>query len=158
VRIAALAIPTEVQVKVRLAPVLALTALVLALAACSSAAPTVAPDASPSTRVEVRLTDALRIEPSPLLVPAGVPVTFVVTNAGVLDHELFFGDEGAQEQHQQEVAQAGGIAHDGPNGIALKPGETREFTYTFEAGDVLLAGCHLPGHYPAGMKAEVVVR
>ena len=148
--------------KVRHAPALTLAALVLvlalALAACSSAAPTVAPDASPSTRVEVRLTDALRIEPSPLLVPAGVPVTFVVTNTGVLDHELFFGDEAAQEQHQQELAQAGGIAHDGPNGIALEPGETREFTYTFEAGDVFLAGCHVPGHYPAGMKAEVVVR
>jgi len=143
-------------VKVRLAPLIVVAAL--ALAACSSAPPTVAPDGTPSSRIEVRLTDALRIEPDPLLVPAGVPVTFVVTNAGVLDHELFFGDEAAQEQHQQEVSQAGGVPHDGPNGIAVKPGQTREFTFTFEAPGSLLAGCHIPGHYPAGMKAAVVVR
>jgi len=143
-------------VKVRLAPLLAL--LALALAACSTTPPTIAPDATPSTRIAVRLTDALRIEPSSMLVPVGVPVTFVVTNAGVLEHELFFGDEQAQDRHQQEVSQAGGVAHDGPNGIAVKPGETREFTYTFEAAGSLLAGCHLPGHYPAGMKATVVVR
>lgn len=142
--------------KVRLAPLLAL--LALALAACSTTPPTIAPDATPSTRIAVRLTDALRIEPSSMLVPAGVPVTFVVTNAGVLEHELFFGDAQAQDQHQQEVSQAGGVPHDGPNGIAVKPGETREFTVTFEAAGSLLAGCHVPGHYPAGMKASVVVR
>ncbi|HSL98235.1 MAG TPA: plastocyanin/azurin family copper-binding protein [Candidatus Deferrimicrobiaceae bacterium] len=142
--------------KVRLAPLVALFALMFA--ACSAAPPTLAPDATPSTRIEVRLTDALRIEPNPILVPAGVPVTFVVTNAGVLEHEVFFGDEEAQDQHRREVAQAGGVPHDGPNGIAVKPGETREFSYTFEAAGSLLAGCHVPGHYPAGMKASVVVR
>ena len=131
---------------------------VLALAACGGASPTVAPDATPSTRIDVRLTDAFRIEPDPLLVPAVVPVTFVVTNAGVLDHEIFFGDEAAQEQHQQEVSQSGGVPQDRPNGIALKPGETREFTYTFDPSRSWLAGCHVPGHYPSGMKASVEVR
>jgi uncharacterized cupredoxin-like copper-binding protein len=151
----------EVPLKVRRMAPLALAALALgalAIAACSSAPPTVAPDATPSTRIEVRLTDALHIEPPILLVPAGVPVTFVVTNTGVIDHELFFGDEAAQEQHGAAVSQAGGVPFDSPNGIVVKPGQTREFTYTFQDAGPLLAGCHVPGHYQAGMKATVEVR
>ncbi len=142
--------------KVPLVPLVALA--VLALAACSSAPPTLAPEATPSTRIEVRLTDALRIEPGAMLVPAGVPVTYVVTNAGVLEHELFLGDAAAQEAHQQDVSKAGGVPFDSPNGIAVLPGQTREFTYTFEDAGSFLAGCHVPGHYQAGMKASVVVR
>ena len=71
--------------------------VVIVLAACSanggssvppasaSSAPSGAPEA---TRIEVQLTDALAIEPATMRVPAGVPVTFVVTNTGTTDHEF----------------------------------------------------------------------
>jgi uncharacterized cupredoxin-like copper-binding protein len=110
-----------------------------------------------ATRVDVTLTDALKIEPAAMTVPAGVPVTFVVTNSGTTDHEFYLGDEAAQAAHENEMAEMGGMAHDETEGIAVKPGETKELTYTFEEAGETLAGCHVAGHYGGGMKATITV-
>ena len=145
-------------------------AAALLVAACSSGtgatgAPTGASGGSPSavpsashveTRVEVTLTDSFTIELASTTVPAGVPVTFVVTNAGAIVHEFLLGDEEAQAEHEQEML-AGGMAHDEPNGIAVEPGETKELTFTFDEPGETLAGCHEPGHYAAGMKVAITV-
>lgn len=147
--------------------ILVIPALALLFAACSAgggspSAPAASAAASPggasaaATRIEVSLTDALRIEPSPMSVPAGVPVTFVVTNTGSLDHEFYLGDESAQQEHETEM-QAGAMSHDEPEGITVPPGETKELTYTFEARGETLAGCHVAGHYVGGMKATITV-
>lgn len=117
-------------------------------------APTAPPAAA--TRIEVRLTDALRIEPAMMTVPSGVEVTFVVTNAGLLDHEFYLGDEEAQAAHEMKMA-AGGMAHDEPEGIGLDPGETKELTFTFSEAGETLAGCHVVGHHAAGMRAVITV-
>jgi uncharacterized cupredoxin-like copper-binding protein len=144
---------------------------VLLVAACSSgtgstatpsgpaaASPSVAPSTSAeATRIEVQLTDALRIEPAEMTVPAGMPVTFVVTNAGAIEHEFYLGDEGAQAGHEQEMLEMGGMRHDEPEGIAVDPGETKELTYTFAEPGETLAGCHVVGHYGGGMKAMITV-
>lgn len=154
---------------IRTSALAALLAAATLLAACSgagqspaaTAAPTVQPPssapASAATRVVVTLTDALRIEPATMTVPAGVPVTFVVTNAGALDHEFFLGDEAAQAEHEQEMQQ-GGMAHDEPMGIGVKPGVTKELTVTFATAGQTLAGCHVQGHYMAGMKAVITIQ
>ena len=91
-----------------------------------------------------------------MTVPAGVPVTFVVTNIGAIDHEFYLGDEAAQAEHENVMAM-GGMSHDEPEGIAVKPGETKELTYTFAAAGKTLAGCHVAGHYGGGMKVEITV-
>ena len=147
-----------------------LPAAALLIAGCSSgtgstATPSAAAPASPSvpsasaeaTRIEVQLTDALRIEPAELSVPAGVPVTFVVTNTGAIDHEFYLGDEAAQTEHEQEMTEMGGMGHDEPEGIAVDPGETKELTYTFSEPGGTLAGCHVAGHYAGGMMATITV-
>ena len=118
---------------------------------------TPAPPTAAVTTIEVTLTDGLRIEPAAMTVPAGVPVTFVVTNAGLLDHEFYLGDEAAQAEHAEEMATMGGMTHDEPEGIGVKPGETKELTYTFPSPGATLAGCHVQGHYLAGMKADITV-
>lgn len=141
-----------------------LPAAALLIAACSSgggaaeslSAPSSAVSSAASTRIEVALTDELRIEPASLTVPAGVPVTFVVSNTGAIQHEFYIGDEEAQAEHEQEM-QAGGMAHDEPAGISMAPGETKELTYTFAEPGETLAGCHEPGHYAGGMKATITV-
>ena len=56
---------------------------------------------------------------------------FVVANSGATDHELHLGDEAAQAEHEKEMAAMGGMTHDEPEGIAVKPSETKELTYTF---------------------------
>lgn len=147
------------------------------LAACSGSSPSTAPTAAPTaggptvppsaaataastaagTRIEVTLTDGLAIEPAAITVQAGVPVTFVVTNSGALDHEFYLGDEEAQAAHAAEMATMGGMAHDEPEGIAVDPGQTKELTYTFTEAGQTLAGCHVQGHYLAGMKAVITV-
>ena len=150
---------------VRRSPLLLVSVALLA-AACStgagataSAAPgSSAPSASAAaTRIEVNLTDALKIEPATMTVQAGVPVTFVVTNSGATDHEFYLGDEEAQAAHEKEMAEMGGMGHDEPEGIAVKPGETKELTYTFAEAGETLAGCHVLGHYGGGMKATITV-
>ena len=143
----------------------AIVALATLLAACSSsgasASPSMAttPAASDpaSTQIEVTLTDALKIEPGAITVPAGVPVTFVVTNAGSIEHEFYLGDEAAQAAHEEEMKSMGGMTHDEPEGISVPAGETKQLTYTFDTPGTTLAGCHLPGHYAGGMKAEITV-
>ena len=147
----------------RLARPALLAAAVLLAAACSSPATTApaVPSSGPTspsaaTRIEVTLTDAMKIEPAAIAVPAGVPVTFVVTNTGSLDHEFYLGDEAAQAEHEQEMQSMGGMMHEDPNGISLKAGESKELTHTFTAGETL-AGCHVAGHYAGGMKATITV-
>jgi uncharacterized cupredoxin-like copper-binding protein len=133
-------------------------ALIVAVAlAGACAGPGASPSAPPPTRLAVTLTDAMRIEPDPIVVPHGVPVTFVVTNTGQIDHEFMLGDEAAQADHEQEMLEPGAMAHDHSYVITVKPGQTKELVYTFESAGQLLAGCHIPGHYPAGMKANVTV-
>lgn len=152
----------------RLARIALIPVAALLIAACSSGSSTAAPasplaaSASPSaaaqaTRIEVKLTDSLRMEPASMSVPAGVPVTFVVTNEGAIDHEFYLGDEDAQAEHEQEMTDMGGMTHDEPEGIAVKPGETKELTYTFAEPGETLAGCHVVGHYGGGMKATITV-
>jgi uncharacterized cupredoxin-like copper-binding protein len=142
-----------------------LTAAALLIAGCSSGrgtsvSPSSSSSAAPpsaSTRIEVTLTDSLRIEPALMSVPAGVPVTFVVTNTGAIDHEFYLGDEAAQAEHEQEMMEMGGMGHDEPEGIAVDPGETKELTYTFAEPGEMLAGCHVAGHYAGGMKTTITV-
>lgn len=110
-----------------------------------------------SQTIEVKLTDALKIEPAEMSVRAGQPVKFVVTNSGATDHEFYLGDAAAQDEHDKEMMSMGGMMHDDPNGIALKAGETKELTYTFATAGPFLAGCHVNQHYAAGMKASITV-
>lgn len=117
---------------------------------------TSAESAPAAVRVVVTLTDAFRIEPAAMTVPVGVPVTFVVTNSGVIPHEFVVGDEASQEAHETTM-QGGTMSHDEPDAIGVAPGETKELTMTFDEPGPTLAGCHIPGHYPAGMRAVITV-
>ena len=148
--------------------VAALGFVLVLVAACTggSASPGGSAGASPAsspggsagaTRIEVRLTDALRIEPATISAKAGQPVTFVVTNGGSTNHEFFVGDEAAQTKHGQEMAGMGGMAHDEAMGIGVSPGQTKELTVTFRSAGSMLAGCHVNGHYSAGMKATIYI-
>jgi len=148
----------------------ALASIAVLVAACAGGGSTPGPTAAPSlaaaptavatapaTRIEVKLTDALRIEPASMTVPAGVPVTFVVTNTGAIGHEFVLGDEAAQAEHETEMGGSMGMGEDEEMAIGLDPGQTKELTVTFPAAASLLAGCHVAGHYAGGMRATVEV-
>ena len=138
------------------------TKLTLALLAVGALLPlacaTPASDSTAVREVSVTMTDELRFEPDALTVAAGETVRFVVHNAGASDHEFLIGDEAAQAAFAAEMADGHDDAHAAEAGIALGPGETGEFTYTFDEPGDLLIGCHEPGHYEGGMVGRITVR
>lgn len=123
----------------------------LALAACAPADPSGGPRTATAT-----LHDEMRIELSPDEFRAGETVRIEVTNAGAVRHELFLGDEEAQRQHAAEMAD-GGMSHDEPGGVSVEPGATETLEFTFAEAGEILAACHEPGHYEAGMVTAVTV-
>lgn len=106
--------------------------------------------------IEVRTLDALAFAPETLEVEQGEVITFVITNEGEMPHDFTLGDEAIQEQHEEEMS-SGMAAHDHPYGVFLEPGETKEITWRFTNPGEFLFGCHVPGHYKAGMVGTIAV-
>jgi uncharacterized cupredoxin-like copper-binding protein len=120
--------------------------------------------------VRVVMNDRFRYRPAAIMIRAGRRVTFEVTNAGRLPHEFILGDRAAQLAHERQMRDAppaGGHAHDhGPGGhaspevsgaLTVPPGQTRRLTWTFDEPGTVLYGCHVLGHWAAGMKGTIVV-
>lgn len=115
-------------------------------------------EASASTRViEIDANDDMSFGPSDLAVSVGETVTFRVFNMGVIPHDFTIGDEEMQDDHELEMS--GGDMHEAedPNAILVQPGETREITWTFTEPASLLIGCHVPGHWAAGMRGTLTI-
>jgi uncharacterized cupredoxin-like copper-binding protein len=111
--------------------------------------------ASADRVVEVTTTDGLRFEPSSIDVAAGETISFVVSNPGQVPHEFVIGDQAFQVEHAEEMAGGVGMMHGEPNLVSVDAGETKELTWTFStAMEGLEFGCHVPGHYEAGMVGQ----
>lgn len=119
-----------------------------------------APDAQPGRTIEIVARDTMRFEPAQVNIQPGETVRFVVRNAGEIQHSFTLGSPEYQHQHEQEMQ---GMAlenmarhmDDNANGIVVPPGETDTLTWRFEKGGPVQFACHIPGHYPAGMKGRV---
>jgi uncharacterized cupredoxin-like copper-binding protein len=120
--------------------------------------------------VRVVMNDRFRYRPAAIMIRAGRRVTFEVTNAGKLPHEFILGDRAAQLAHERQMRDApptGGHAHDhGPGGhaspeasgaLTVPPGQTRRLSWTFDEPGTVLYGCHVLGHWAAGMKGTIVI-
>jgi uncharacterized cupredoxin-like copper-binding protein len=117
-------------------------------------------DASDADRtIEITMLDTMQFEPDDFEVAEGETVTFSITNTGVLDHDFTLGDEATQDAHEEEMAEMSDDGHDGAdaNAVLVEAGQTEELTWTFTTADELLIGCHVPGHYEAGMVAQLQV-
>ena len=93
-------------------------------------------------------------DPSLVSVPAGRPVTFVITNSDPIDHEWIVGDAATHERHRTGSEPV----HDArPTEISIPAGTVRRTTVTFAASGSQAFICHLPGHEAYGMVGTVVV-
>ena len=133
-------------------------ATTLGVSACGNGESATSPDTTKT--IEVKMTDN-EFTPGSFDVATGEKVTFRFTNDGKIAHEAILGTEAEQAAHGAEMA-AGtsmeGMNHGGAaEGITVKPGKTATLTQTFDTDDTLIIGCHVPGHYEAGMKATVNV-
>jgi uncharacterized cupredoxin-like copper-binding protein len=118
--------------------------------------------------VRVVMNDRFRYRPAAIMVRAGRGVTFDVTNAGKLPHEFILGDRATQLDHERQMqggppAGGHGHAHTGHaaagagGALTVPPGQTRRLTWTFDEPGIVLYGCHVLGHWAAGMKGTIVV-
>jgi len=127
------------------------------------------PTVATAAPVRVVMNDRFRYRPSSIVVRAGHRVTFAVTNAGRLPHEFILGDRATQLDHERQMqampadgdhmmhAHSHGSANHATGGLTVPPGQTRRLTWTFHDPGVVLYGCHVLGHWAAGMKGTIVV-
>jgi uncharacterized cupredoxin-like copper-binding protein len=100
--------------------------------------------------------------PSSLTVKVGETVAFVVTNTDNIPHELFIGniaDQTAYAAAERAASSArGALVPQMGYGIYLDAHGTGTVTYHFTTPGEIWLGCHLPGHWEAGMRAPVTVK
>lgn len=108
-------------------------------------------------QIQITALDTMRFEPSRIKVKNGETVRFVVTNAGKLAHEFVIGDTSEQRKHAEMMRKMPTMKHEHDNAISLEPGETKNLVWEFGQGGELEIACHVPGHYEAGMRSNVVV-
>lgn len=131
-----------------------LVVAVLFLAACGAQ--------SSSNDVSITLTE-FGIESSQTSFEIGVPYHFVVTNNGVVEHEIMVMPPLTEDQMGMGMSmnQMDDMALAMVEAADLQPGKTASFDYTFTepapAGTIEFA-CHTPGHYEAGMKLPITVK
>jgi uncharacterized cupredoxin-like copper-binding protein len=92
--------------------------------------------------------------PAIVSVPAGQPVTFVITNTDPIDHEWIVGDAASHERHRTGTEPVHGAR---PSEVTIPAGTERRTTLTFAASGSQQFICHLPGHEAYGMVGTVVI-
>jgi uncharacterized cupredoxin-like copper-binding protein len=107
--------------------------------------------------IEVKALDTMRYDPQMFAVKAGETIRFVVTNVGRLKHEFVIGDPTEQRAHAEMMKKMPGMVHEDPNALSLEPGETKALIWQFGQAGVVEVACHVPGHYEAGMVAQMKV-
>ncbi|MGI8477865.1 MAG: heavy metal translocating P-type ATPase [Thermomicrobiales bacterium] len=116
--------------------------------------------ALPDRTILISAGDGLRFTPDTLTVVQGETVAFVVSNDGAVPHELVIGDGQVQAAHEREMAVGESMpAGDGaPFAIAVPAHRTATLVYTFDRAGAFIFGCHVPGHYAAGMRGTITVQ
>jgi uncharacterized cupredoxin-like copper-binding protein len=116
--------------------------------------------AVPDRTIQIETTDQLRFSPDQINVRKGETVAFVIINSGNLPHEFVIGDEAVQAEHEAEMASGKEDMNemgDKPYAVDVPAGDTVTLVYTFDEEGTTLIGCHVPGHYGAGMKGTITV-
>lgn len=110
--------------------------------------------ASAGVRTIVLDVEHSRFRPAHVTVARGETVRFVVRNHDPIDHELIVGDQEVQDIHEE-----GTETHHGakPGEVSIPARAEAATTYTFETGDDVLFGCHLPSHWDYGMRGTITV-
>ena len=110
-----------------------------------------------SRTIRIIAMDSMRYDQDKIKVKAGETIRFIVANTGKLRHEFSIGDAKEQKQHAKMMKAMPNMQHKDPNTISLAPNEKSEIIWKFSKTDNIEIACHVPGHYEAGMKANVMV-
>jgi uncharacterized cupredoxin-like copper-binding protein len=102
---------------------------------------------TPPTTVEIRMRYSA-FEPTELTAPAGRPITVVLRNDDLIDHEWLVGDEAFHDRHRAGTEP---VHEQRSTEVTVPAGETRTTTITFTGPGTYRFVCHLPGHEAYGM-------
>ena len=126
-------------------------------------------------KVTITLTE-FKFSPAAITLKAGVPVEIVLVNKGKVEHEFlvyetpkgkvshwdewvipntYFKDMGEVEG---EFPGIGAVAGTSVFEVEVKPGKRAELKFTPSRKGTFEIGCHVEGHYEAGMKGVLVVK
>jgi len=117
-------------------------------------------------------------EPSKIEIKKGETVKFVVKNKGELVHEFNIATKTMHLKHQPEMMMLveneiilsdkidkkkmmemakknPSMLHSHSNSVLLSPGESADLIWKFTNSVKIEAACNVPGHYEAGMIAEI---
>jgi uncharacterized cupredoxin-like copper-binding protein len=108
--------------------------------------------------IRVDMADTMRFTPDRIEVKRGQTVSFVVRNAGKVMHEFVIGTLPALNEHAELMKKHPGMEHGEPYMAHVEPGRTQRIHWTFTEAGTYHAGCLLPGHWEAGMKATITVK
>ena len=111
--------------------------------------------------VEIGMED-IRFSVEELEFTVGERVLFVFENVGAAPHEALIGDMHVQDEHEEEMKAGGGHHDDGGHHgdlsmLSLESGESGSFVHEFTEAGELWMGCHVPGHWDAGMRTRITV-
>ena len=107
--------------------------------------------------IQVEMLDTMRFNPGSFAVNQGETIRFLVKNAGKLKHEFVLGTKKDLDAHYEVMKKFPNMEHADDNMLSVAPGQTGEMTWKFSRAGTVHVACLHPGHYDAGMKAEVVV-
>ena len=108
--------------------------------------------------IKVSMADTMRFTPDRFEIRRGETVTFEVANAGQVMHEFVLGTEAELVKHAELMKKFPDMEHDAPYMAHVKPGNRQRISWRFTEPGTFLAGCLLPGHWEAGMKATITVK
>lgn len=114
-------------------------------------------DATSVDRVIDISAEDIKFIPTAITVHIGETVKFVVTNHGKLTHEFVIADKAGQEMHEKEMQSMGTMEHHDSNALSIQPGESKALIWKFTQAGTIQYGCHVPGHYVAGMIGDIQV-
>jgi len=107
--------------------------------------------------VRVGMSDAMRFEPSEIIVKRGEVVRFVPVNRGQVMHEMVLGTMDDLKKHAELMRKHPGMEHDEPHMAHVAPGKSGEMGWQFTQPGEFFYGCLIPGHFEAGMIGKVKV-
>jgi len=113
--------------------------------------------ANVSHTIQVEMLDTMRFTPASFSVKHGETIRFVVKNAGKLKHEFVLGTKKDLDEHYEVMKKFPEMEHAEDNMLSVAPGQTGELIWKFTKAGTVHVACLHPGHYDAGMKAQISV-
>lgn len=109
-----------------------------------------------------QLNDSMRfVTKDTINIRQGDTVRFEITNTGRLPHEFSLGDVTFQQEHAAMMKAMPDMKHTDPNTVSVAPGKTQTLIWRFSKrppSGMVQIGCHVLGHYDAGMKYDLIIR